>query len=167
MREYTTQNGDIGHCGLTDFYPEAQKTLQELLAGDESFTFYGGSKKQPQTATVVRDEDGLFSITVHEYCDEGIDLIYDAFCEIGLTNNSEIARAFGIPEDALPSKLEELQRFVDQCEDIFTEVDITREYPVGLTIEGIKEGIDECAQEADTAIEGSFKKLVEFIRKSL
>jgi len=69
--------------GLTDFYPEAEDKLKELIESGENFCTKWGCKKEIRYADIERtDTECVVTVTSHmdDLDDEG-DLIYDAVWE--------------------------------------------------------------------------------------
>lgn len=75
------------HWGLTDLYPENEKTLKEWLASGKDFTTtWWGSKKEIMSAKYEAEGDTL-TVSVCQSIDdmwESDDLIYDAICGLNL-----------------------------------------------------------------------------------
>ena len=81
FREYASR------WGITDFYPEVEAKLKELIASHEDFECdWFGCKKEIHYAR-YRCENGKFTVEVSVHCDslwDEPDLIYDALDDISI-----------------------------------------------------------------------------------
>ena len=141
--------------GLTDFYPESKKKLEEALASGSDFeTEWFGCKKEIRSARYRRSE-GKFYIEVSEQMDdlfEQNDLIYDALCEIG-------HEGCELSEDTI-------NKIRDAAIDsgLGDHTDLTRIIPAEeATYETIIKITEELEQEANDANDAMFRELCDIV----
>lgn len=140
--------------GLTDFYPEAEEKLQEVLASGEDFdTGWFGCKKEIRYARIVREE-GEIEISVAAHMDdlwEEDDLIYDALWEVSKIEDE-------LPEEIIDSIREAAIYDIDD----HTELSIT--LPATSTFDEIVEAMGKLEDEAEENNHRMYLELCEIVK---
>lgn len=139
--------------GLSDFYPEAEARLREVLASGEDFYTSWGCKKEIRYANLHRDHGSLF-LEVQAYMDdlyESDDLIYDALWQRCHTEEE-------LPEDIIQSIRDAA---VDCWLDDNTEACAT--LPADATFEDICSKLEALEDEAEKGNEGMFEELMDIV----
>ena len=142
------------HWGLTDFYDDSRKKLQNALASGEDFTTDWGCKKEIHYCSLTRT-GGTISIRATAHMDdlyESDDLIYDALwtaCHV---------------EDELPEDIIESIRdaAIDSFMDDYSEA--SAEIPASSSFEEICEVIDRLIGDAEKMNNEIFTGLCEIVK---
>lgn len=102
-------NGDGAHWGLTDLYEDFRATLLGLWEMGVDFKTTYASKKEILSAKIVR-VGGQATVSVHQSCDEGPDLVSDMIWELAVAADLR----GGDGEEYLRSKgVEDMEKFID------------------------------------------------------
>ena len=153
----------VSKWGLTDWYPESEKILRDVIESGEDFeTEWLGCKKEIRYAKYARDEEG-FVINVQSHMDDlftGDDLIYDALwaschsekvlpddtidrirsecIEVGIDDNTEFCVT--LPKDASWDEIMEMTKKLENeveenNQDMFNRLcEIVKNHVVGVII---------------------------------
>ena len=156
MKEVDISNGVYASkWGITDFYPESEEKLKELIDSGEDFdTGWFGCKKEIRYAR-YRRENGVFTIEVS--CDmddleDGAELIYDALWETCKV------------ECELPLwMIESISADCYYC-DIHDETTLTAELDGNATYNEIISKTEELEEEAEKNNTEMYNRLCEIVK---
>ena len=140
--------------GLTDLYEECENNLKTILESGEDFRASWDSKKELQSATLMRI-GGVMKITVSVWMDdlwEQDDLIYDAYYDVKKSEEE-------LSEDML-NEIRDLA-FELECDDS-TSVSWEGECS---DYDAIMEHIEQLTSEADSQLDKWYACLKEIIRE--
>ena len=150
IKEVELTNGKYAaKWGLTDFYPEAEQKLKDLLASGEDFTTTYGCKKEIRYCEITKDTGGdELWVSVTAWMDDlwsgdGDALIYD-------TMKEEIE----LPEDIIDSI-----RTAAVYDDIDDHTTLSVLLPAHATYEHIVMAIEDLERETEEANENMFNRL--------
>lgn len=156
LNTWSTKEMYGSHWGITDLYPEIRRDINELLIGDRPFKVRWGSKKQLWSGSIERLEDGELEVGAIASCDEGFDLITDAWWQ-----------AYRNEDYPDGEQMEEIADEAYGC-DILLDDPTFCEFarmPASSTLDEVLEKLSDLMDEAEKASSANFDRLVDVVRE--